>query len=196
MKKSLLTLLIFFIAVSSYAQNLPWFLNHNGSKYQYSPLYIIHTPDTVIKTHDNIIFKELLSPYIYNLKILKGPSAIKEYGQKATHGVVDLHYRDEIVLDTVDHVNLYDMITEMDMGIKTLLPIYIDHIYIKYPKDVYLDKTKISTAEQRTEKAYHNATYFSVITQKFVADSIKLDSVKRAGLLKKIVIDTAKQVSK
>jgi hypothetical protein len=96
------------------------------------------------------------------------------------------------MLDTVDHVNLYDMITEMDMGIKTILPIYIDHIYIKYPKDVYLDKTKLASVEQRTEKAYHNATYFSVITQKFVADSTRIDSIKRASMVKKIAVDTTK----
>jgi hypothetical protein len=192
MKKSLLTIMIFFATVSCYAQNLPWFLNHDGNKYQYAPLYIIHTPDTVIKTHDHTVFKELLSPYIYNLKILKGPAAIKAYGQSANHGVVEVHYRDDVMLDTVDHVNLYDMITEMDMGIKTILPIYIDHIYIKYPKDVYLDKTKLASVEQRTEKAYHNATYFSVITQKFVADSTRIDSVKRASMVKKIAVDTTK----
>jgi len=190
MKKSLLTLLIFFLTVLCYAQKSPWFLSHDGSKYQYPPLYIIHTPDTVIKTHDRMVFSELLSPYIYNLKILKGPAAIK-----ANHGVIDLHYRDKIVLDTVDHVNLYDLITEMDMGIKTILPIYLDHIYIKYPKDVYLDKKNIIAVEQRTEKNYHNATYFSVLTTKFEADSLRADSLKKVSLLKK-AIDTVKQTSR
>jgi hypothetical protein len=189
-------LLIFFATFSCYAQNLPWFLNHDGSKYQYSPLYVIRTPDTVIKTHDNTVFKELLSPYIYNLKILKGPAAIKAYGQRANHGVIDVSYRDVVELDTIDHVNLYNMITEMDMGIKTVLPIYVDHVYIKYPKDVYLNKTKLATVEQRTEKAYHNATYFSVTTQKFVADSTRLDSLRRVSLVRKMAVDTAKQVSK
>jgi hypothetical protein len=83
----------------------------------------------------------------------------------------------------------------MDNGIKTILPIYLDHVYIKYPKDVYIDKTKLAAVEQRTEKAYHNATYFSVTTERFALDSMRMDSIKKVGLMKKL-IDTTKQVSK
>lgn len=185
-------LLIFFATVTCYAQNTPWFLSRDGGKYQYPPLFVIHTPDKVIKTYDYSIFKELLTPYIDSLKILKGPAAVKAYGQGASRGVVVLRYRDDIILDTIDRVNLYNLVTEMDMGIKTILPIYLDHVYIKYPKYVYLDKTKLASVEQRTEKAYHNATYFSVITQKFVADSTRIDSIKRSTMVKKVV-DTVKQ---
>ncbi|MGN6181593.1 MAG: hypothetical protein ACTHNW_20595 [Mucilaginibacter sp.] len=195
MKKSLCTLMIFFATVSCYAQKLPWFLNHDGSQFPYSPLYVIHTDDKTIKTCDYTVFNELLAPYIDSLKILKPPAAVKLYGPRAKYGAIILRYRDEVALDTINRVNLYDLIVEMDMGIKTLLPIYVDHIYIKYPKDVYMNKEHIVSVEQRTEKAYHNATYFSVITTKFIADSIKTDSSKRISITKKVV-DTTKRLSK
>lgn len=195
MKKSLLTLVIFFATASCYAQKLPWFLNHDGSKYPYSPLYVIHTNDKTIKTCDNTVFNDLLAPYIDSLKILKAPASIKAYGAKAKYGAVILRYRDEVNLDTVNRINLYDLIVEMDMGIKTILPIYVDHVYIKYPKDVYMNKESIVGVEQRTEKAYHNATYFSVITSKFLADSTREDSIRRASIVKKVV-DTTKRASK
>lgn len=195
MKKSLLTLLIFFATASCYAQKTPWFLSHNGSKYRYAPLYVIRTPDKTIKTLDNEVFNQLLTPYIDSLKILKGTAAVKAFGQRAKYGAVILRYRDDIVPDTVNRVNLYDLIVEMDMGIKTILPIYLDHTYIKYPKDVYLDKSKIVAVEQHTEKAYHNATYFSVITQQYIADSLKADSIRKLSLVKKVA-DTVKQASK
>lgn len=195
MKKSLFTLMIFFATASCYAQKLPWFLDHDGSKYHYSPLYVIHTNDKTIKTCDYTVFNELLAPYIDSLKILKPPTSVKVYGPRAKYGAVILRYRDEVALDTVNRINLYDLIVEMDMGIKTLLPIYVDHTYIKYPKDVYMNKEHIVSVEQRTEKAYHNATYFSVITTKFIADSIKADSLKRISVVKKVV-DTTKRASK
>ncbi len=193
MKKSLLALLIFFATASCYAQKLPWFLSHD-SKYQYPPLFVIHTTGKTIKTFDDAIFNELLTPYIDSLKILKGPAAVKAYGPKAKYGAIVFRYRDEVTEDTTLRINLYDLVTEMDMGIKTVLPIYLDHQYIKYPKDVYITKEKIVAVEQHTEKAYHNATYFSVITSMFEADSTRADSIKRLGFVKKA--DTVKRASR
>lgn len=194
MKKSLFTLMIFFATASCYAQKLPWFLSRDGSKFPYSPLFVVHTQDKVVKTNDPELFNQLLSPYIDSIKIIPTSAAIKLFGQKANHGAIVFRYHDNINVDSLNRVNLYDMITEMDMGIKTVLPIYVDHLFVKYPKDVYLDRDKIAAVEQRTEKAYHNATYFSVTTIKFVADSIKLDSLKKISFVKKT--DTLKRAAK
>lgn len=196
MKKSLLALLGLFATVFCHAQKSPWFLNHDGSKFPYSPLYVIHGNNKTIKVCDNTIFNDLLAPYIDSLKILKGSAAVKAYGPRAKYGAIVLRYRDDIALDTVNRINLYDLIVEMDMGIKTILPIYVDHVYIKYPKDVYMDKTKIVGVEQRTEKAYHNATYFSVLTTKFEADSLRADSLKKLSFIKKPVTDSLKRAVK
>jgi len=152
MKKLLLNVSCLLIALSSYAQRLPLHLNNDSNRYQYPPLYVLKTPNNkpFISASPNGFYPNSID----SINVLKDIAAIKAYGRRAKYGAIIISYKINIAFTESDSSKLTNVLQTYYPGLKMdNLPLYIDSVWIKYPKLVCLAPGKIKSAKIETEKS-------------------------------------------